>query len=396
VNINHDPKTGEFTSGGAGGVASHADKVTFHREQQALHLKRADAAKRAWIKIRANKAAKQAAKDEAPAKAAALDKQAQAQREEQAKRQLSAAGHREQAQALLDRAKDASQIGRVAGMRAAQLDKEAAEARALAAPAAKKAAAQLEGVTPDIAKDNARREERLQSPIVSMKNLPGETNVDQSGQEHVSVVRVATLANGDKAAWKPATGERTTAFRTGVTPGQQSEREVAAWEIAKVSGMQDMVSSAVLRVVKGERGAMIEWQQGQKAAEVPARERYDGTDGMARAAAFDYVIGNGDRHAGNWIVNLQKSGPEQLRLFDHGLALPSQAKIPAGNHRFIDEASAVLGRTGPSKFAAPYVKAEPEITRSLRSLGLNDEVIGGVSKRIHKLENAELWADLKR
>jgi len=55
--INRTPD-GKFTFG-----ASHKEKAEYHRAQQGIFEKRAEAAKRAWIKIRANKeAAKLAAK----------------------------------------------------------------------------------------------------------------------------------------------------------------------------------------------------------------------------------------------------------------------------------------------------------------------------------------------
>src|SRR5580704_13505104 len=52
MNTNHDAKTGEFTFGGQA-----VGKSTYHRLEQARHLKAASVARRAWVKIKADKAA---------------------------------------------------------------------------------------------------------------------------------------------------------------------------------------------------------------------------------------------------------------------------------------------------------------------------------------------------
>ncbi len=108
--------------------------------------------------------------------------------------------------------------------------------------------------------------------------------------------------NGDKAVFKVA---------------DDINHEVAAGRIAKLVGMQDLVKPSVIRVIEGKTGSLMAWTDGEVAKNVQRDKKFDGKDDMFRAAAFDYVIGNEDRHEKNWIVNGDKIG-----LIDHGIVFP--------------------------------------------------------------------------
>ena len=180
------------------------------------------------------------------------------------------------------------------------------------------------------------------------QDIPGAKNFTPLGDKHVAVVQKYTMANGKKAVFKPHDGEGNTArHREGsISPGFQTEREVGAWEVAKVVGMDDMVAPTRDMTLKdvpqvtrqadpkdptfGEktiggpgtrtRGAVMEWQPGEQASKIRGAAKFDGDDNAGRAAAFDYVIGNTDRHGGNW--NVDKD--EKMHLIDHGLAFPDK------------------------------------------------------------------------
>jgi hypothetical protein len=49
--------------------------------------------------------------------------------------------------------------------------------------------------------------------------------------------------------------------------------------------------------------------------------RYDGEKDLARASAFDVLVGNTDRHSGNWML-----GKGKISLIDNGLAFPTSNK----------------------------------------------------------------------
>jgi hypothetical protein len=336
--INRTPD-GKFTFG-----ATHKEKAEFHRAQQALFEKRGEAAKRAWIKIRANKeAAKLGAK--------VVEKPATP---------FAGAGKAD----VRDEAKPVLNAGQKAAI----------------TRAANRAAKEKEFWNPQpkpAANDSASRENNLRSPVVSAKNHGG----------GVSVVEKVTLENGTVAAFKPASGEPPVVMRGNITPGKATEREIAAWKVADLVGMSDMVAPTIGRTVNGERGSLQEWQKGVPAANAMNYSQYDGDVGASRAAAFDYVIGNTDRHSGNWLVEGEGVNAK-LHLIDHGLSFPESSRI-SGNEYFTKHAESL--RTVPSNYAAPYVRERANIVAELRNLGLGERVIEGVNTRISRLAMAHSW-----
>lgn len=220
------------------------------------------------------------------------------------------------------------------------------------------------------------------SPVTSESNLGG----------GVSETKVITMANGDKAVFKPDSGEPKEVLRRDITPGHATEREAAAWEVAKVVGMDDMVAPAVIREVGGRRGVVIAWQDGQVAYKAGFDERYDGEKDAARAAIFDYVIGNRDRHNGNWMVR-----PDgRIALIDHGLAFPNNsAKYKFRNERLLDNAKQKWfdnKMLGP--LSKPYLDNVGKITESLTAIGLPKNAVKLVETRISKLSSIQTWGGL--
>jgi hypothetical protein len=264
-----------------------------------------------------------------------------------------------------------------------------------------------------------------------------------------------TLANGMKANFKPSEGEMSN-LRAGIKHGQQAEREMAAWEIAKLVGMDDMVASVAIREVdvpgyRGrrpdafgyavdhtyppgkKRGAMLLWQEGTPADEIatydrmdpdmygylkaedPRPQRYGGTRwadmdpeaashkaradrDVARAALFDFIIGNSDRHAGNWIVD--EDGDGRITLIDHGLAFGEKPISSMGGNALIRQFAEERERSGDltvnvKKLAEPYMKARPQILKVMSNLKLPKSAIERVSKRIEeaysKTKLSDLW-----
>jgi len=217
-----------------------------------------------------------------------------------------------------------------------------------------------------------------------------------------SVVKLITLEGGGKAVFKPASGESKTATRKDITPGKTTEREAAAWEVAKIVGMSDMVAPAVIRNVGGERGIVSGWQDGKIAKVVGKDKAFDGEEGRARAALFDYVIGNSDRHAGNWLVRPNGN----LALIDHGLSFPDKGtpgKGSAAGNTFIlnnlrmDTMVASFSGGGkiPPAIAKSYLDNRVKISAALKASGLPPSAIKLADQRIAVLSTIKTWWDLK-
>ena len=225
----------------------------------------------------------------------------------------------------------------------------------------------------DIAKDESVL---LTSPISSKKNLGG----------GISKTELVTFGDGSKGVFKPASGEYMN-FNPAIKSGTQTEREVGAWEVAKLVGMQDIVQPTVKRTINGEVGSVQKFANGQVAKNVQnGATEYDGDRDLARAAAFDYVLGNTDRHTGNWLVENPNQQAAKLHLIDHGLSFPAYGNGGLSS-QFVRKATA-KGLDVPS---APFVNAKDKILAALTKIGLPATDVQGVGNRIDKLSKQKIF-----
>jgi len=223
----------------------------------------------------------------------------------------------------------------------------------------------------------AIREQKLSGEVVKIKNLGGGINV----------TKVVTLDNGSKAVYKPSRFFADTS----------TANELAAWEVAKLVGMEDMLGATVIRGVKGvnehgkegsdqkSKGAVIEWRDGDVAMNFHDDIKYDGARDLERAAIFDYALGNADRHTGNWLVTPKG----KLQLIDHGLIF----NYPSS--KFISRLQQTTVKPEISKdLVAPYVKNSQAISETLSRIGIVPQAIATMIKRINKLNETQRWYDL--
>lgn len=206
--------------------------------------------------------------------------------------------------------------------------------------------------------------------------------------EHVSVTKLITFTDGSKGVFKPASGEPED-MRKYIRHGQQTEREVGAWQVAKIVGMTDIGTPCIIRTINGERGALMEFKPGKDAAD--AANPFDGKRDMQRAALYDFVIGNTDRHQGNWLVDNQG----KIHLIDHGLCFPESRRNDSWNQQFVRRAREWGGSDSDLKtLKQPFVENKAKIIEALRDLRLPDKAIRSVEHRINRVERARSWQDL--
>lgn len=119
------------------------------------------------------------------------------------------------------------------------------------------------------------------------------------------------LCTGLEAVWKP----------TGREP-KLTARERATYLIDKALGHPFQVLPTVLREVDGQHGALLPYLAEARVAYQDPRSttllRYPSSPGYRRMALLDLLIGNRDRHTGNWMF-LEDS---TIVPIDHGLAFP--------------------------------------------------------------------------
>lgn len=138
----------------------------------------------------------------------------------------------------------------------------------------------------------------------------------------MNTAEVLLLDNGASAVWKPVSGESKMLLRDNVRPGTQTGREKAAYIVDKAMGHLGNVPPVVERTLGGERGIVMSFVDDAQPAigSKAARPLDPSSDGYRRMAILDNVIGNVDRHSGNWMVN-SKGEPIPI---DHGLAFPTK------------------------------------------------------------------------
>lgn len=143
------------------------------------------------------------------------------------------------------------------------------------------------------------------------------------------------LANHSQALWKPSAGEDTSRLRDELEKGRQGHREAAAYIVDRWMGHYGKVPPTVFRKLGGRTGALMWWVHGAVSAESSDKasdiiSRPKGAT-YRRMAVLDNVLGNLDRHDGNWMI--QPDG--EVVPIDHGLCFPrhnaNQGEI---NHDF--------------------------------------------------------------
>jgi 2'-5' RNA ligase len=162
--------------------------------------------------------------------------------------------------------------------------------------------------------------------------MQGITNFDEKDGNHVNPAYRVTFVDGTAAMWKPA--PYTDIYQL---PDPDDVHEQAASDLAHLAGMDDIVPAAVKRQIDGVDGSLQEWKKGNKPNSGRGEpERKDNE----RALSFDYIIGNFDRHGGNYLHGEEVSTVpdpenanqtlEQTRtvpyLIDNGTAFPEEGR----------------------------------------------------------------------
>lgn len=144
---------------------------------------------------------------------------------------------------------------------------------------------------------------------------------------------LVTLSNGASAVWTPTAGEKSGDNpRPNIPRGTQAKREEAAYLVDKRLGHLARVPPAVSSGLEGRPGALkllvSQGLDGKESSEENLPQETSPED-YRRIALFDHVVGNLDRHSGNFLVDSEKR-PIPI---DHGLAFPLK-NGEQGRHNF--------------------------------------------------------------
>jgi len=123
------------------------------------------------------------------------------------------------------------------------------------------------------------------------------------------------------------------------------DREVATYAIAKELGMNHLPETNI-KDINGTFGSISEnLIEKHKGDDINQISKYELTTGDAAfeaiaktdkeagdKALFDFIIGNADRHGGNFLHKIKKDGNSEMLAFDHGFTFPSSNSI----YQFMD------------------------------------------------------------
>ncbi len=156
----------------------------------------------------------------------------------------------------------------------------------------------------------------------------------------VNETHLVTLEGGKQGVWKTAS----------------AKKEIIISKLASKLGMGDMVPATVEREVNGKIGSIQEYVD----KGIPGKNvsnKFDGPKDLARAAAFDYLTGQVDRHDGNWMLTRKptslfksvkdrltgrKPEGDKMKLIDNGEVFPVEEKAKdMENQDLLREASSL-------------------------------------------------------
>ena len=127
--------------------------------------------------------------------------------------------------------------------------------------------------------------------------------------------RKVTLADGEVGVYKSLSGESTMLSDT--AGGALYKREAAAYDVAKAMGWDDLVPETVVKRGPVNIGSVQKWVDGTIASETSGAvmQRIAEFE-KERLFAFDVVIGNADRHGGNFMI----TSTRKIKAIDNGFA----------------------------------------------------------------------------
>lgn len=207
------------------------------------------------------------------------------------------------------------------------------------------------------------------------------------GSASLNEVHQAVLDDGSRAIWKPQSGERPL-DPNGIEPqnvavGTYHQREAAASAVAHLLGVEDIVPATVVHVdpVRGP-GSL---QSFASHAVTPNLSAPISRANAERMRMFDVVIGNSDRHEGNFLHVPRAAGRAPgIVLIDHGLSFPS------GKPEFFQQPvifiSLAPGPVLPSTLETIKKIDIGKLAETLVSSGLDEEAVLHTAMRARVLQ----------
>jgi len=189
---------------------------------------------------------------------------------------------------------------------------------------------------------------------------------------------LVTLSNGASALWTPSAQEKSSKeARPNIPEGTQAKREEAAFLVDRRLGHFARVPPAVSSGLEGRPGSLklLVSEAGGESSEKPGE--FSDAD-HRRIALFDHVIGNLDRHTGNFLVDGQKR-PIPI---DHGLSFPVQNRNQGFSNFHFGKTFQLNAKEKGT--LSKFVQDRPAVAKELQGL-LEPEAIDAMFQRVETM-----------
>jgi len=170
------------------------------------------------------------------------------------------------------------------------------------------------------------------------------------------------------------------------------DREMATTLIGKALGM-DHLPDVAIRDIDGKVGSiaenLIELHSNENIASINKYEITGGDEAFKQIAKtdpkagdkalFDFIIGNADRHGGNFLHKLKKDGNSEMLAFDHGFTFPSSNSLHQSMDYFNQEKFDNYMKD--SKFTDQMIDNIKEFIKSGASKKASDFIVEKIGKK---------------
>lgn len=256
-------------------------------------------------------------------------------------------------------------------------------------------AASRQSVTPDLAREDevitpeARPED---NPLPAQRELAAKPviGVKRNPSSGANGSKVVTFVDQTKGIFKPRAQEEPD-LRPGIV--NYYLREALATEIAQIVRYTDLIPTTAITTIRQEPGSIQQFIPGAtKGGDLSRDEAFGQSQrDIRRAILFDAVLGNTDRHGGNWLVDQEG----KLILIDHGLMLSTQnVYLRLGLLRGLDDAQ--RRRAIPENMKLPWRKNWDKIQGALAARGIEPQAIALAKQRLDRiLKPGTTWGSLE-
>ncbi len=201
--------------------------------------------------------------------------------------------------------------------------------------------------------------------------------------------KIVTFVDQTKGVFKPEALEEDS-LRPGIT--RYFQREALASDVATIVRYNDLVPTTAVTTLKQEPGSIQAFvSNSTKGYDLTGDQAYgQSARDVRRAILFDVVLGNTDRHGGNWLVN-----PDgKLVLIDHGLILSKESLyLRLGLMKGLTTKQ--RAQPIPENMKTTWRKNWPKIEAAMQARGIEREAIRRAKTRLDRiLTPGRTWEEL--